>query len=397
MRLSHRNSVGLHTKGNLGWRKSQRYEFPSHFQDTHDDIEERQSSGAISGLTFEVTIWNFVTCGHLPGSELVNWEWVTFPLASLTLTILTSCECDCQRGVKLSHVAQFYVCSRHSFFFFQQILRQIRRLQQRLEILACTPGRVITISSRLAPFSININDHSEVCSTNASISQTNTHHNFWNSVRLLAEESCAQARAQRMTQGMASTIPMVTVVSTDSVGPGNANAATASVLTDNVLLEIFGFCQEPESDNQSLYYVWEWQLLAQVCRRWRQIIFASPCRLNLQLLCKEGTPVRKYLGIWPVIPILMQYGARIRPSDEDNVIAALEHPDRVCRLGLSVTGAQLAKMSAEIPFPVLTHLSISSECETGLVNFGRICTVFTENRINWHWISITTNTSFVSQ
>ena len=196
---------------------------------------------------------------------------------------------------------------------------------------------------------------------------------------------------------MASTIPMVTVVSTDSVGPGNANAATASVLTDNVLLEIFGFCQEPESDNQSLYYVWEWQLLAQVCRRWRQIIFASPCRLNLQLLCKEGTPVRKYLGIWPVIPILMQYGARIRPSDEDNVIAALEHPDRVCRLGLSVTGAQLAKMSAEIPFPVLTHLSISSECETGLVIFGRICTVFTENRINWHWISITTNTSFVSQ
>ena len=162
---------------------------------------------------------------------------------------------------------------------------------------------------------------------------------------------------------------MATAVSADSMGPGNENPATASVLTDNVLLEIFDFCREPESEDQSFYYIWEWQLLAQVCRRWRQIIFASPRRLNLLLLCKEGTPVRKYLGIWPVIPILIQYGALIRPSDEDNVIAALEHPDRVCRVGLSVTGAQLAKMSTVIqqPFPMLSHLSICSKSETGLV------------------------------
>ena len=86
---------------------------------------------------------------------------------------------------------------------------------------------------------------------------------------------------------------MATAVSTDSMGPGNENPATASVLTDNVLLEIFDFCREPESEDQSFYYIWEWQLLAQVCRRWRQIIFASPRRLNLLLLCKEGTPVRK--------------------------------------------------------------------------------------------------------
>ena len=65
----------------------------------------------------------------------------------------------------------------------------------------------------------------------------------------------------------------------------------------------------------------------------------------------------------------MQYLPRIRPSDEDNVIAALEHPDRVCCIELAATDAQLAKMSAVIqqPFPVLTHLAITSKSETGLV------------------------------
>ena len=64
---------------------------------------------------------------------------------------------------------------------------------------------------------------------------------------------------------------------------------------------------------------------------------------------------------------------RIRPSDEYNIITALEHPDRVCRVGLSVTGAQLAKMSAAIqqPFPVLTYLSFSTKSETGLVLCSR--------------------------
>jgi hypothetical protein len=59
----------------------------------------------------------------------------------------------------------------------------------------------------------------------------------------------------------------------------------------------------------------------------------------------------------------------IRPSDEDNAITALEHPDRVYHVRLSVTGSQLGKMSAVIqePFPVLTHLSISTKCRNELV------------------------------
>ena len=138
------------------------------------------------------------------------------------------------------------------------------------------------------------------------------------------------------------------------------------MLTDNVLLEIFDFCRL----NDHLYQVWRWHSLVQVCRRWRQIIFASPRRLDLKLLCTDKAPasVRKYLSIWPAIPIIVKYGycdadGRNISPDEDNIIAALEHPDRVCRVELDIKGSQLGKIAKVMqePFPVLTLLSISSE------------------------------------
>ena len=127
----------------------------------------------------------------------------------------------------------------------------------------------------------------------------------------------------------------------------------------DVLLEIFDHCQDSNP-------IWEWHLLAHVCPRWRQIIFKSPHRLNLQILCTYGTPVRKGLSIWPPFPIVIDYRyseCGIAPNEEDNVIAALEHPDRVCYLGLDVTGPQLQIMATVMqdPFPVLTDLSILSE------------------------------------
>jgi len=100
-----------------------------------------------------------------------------------------------------------------------------------------------------------------------------------------------------------------------------------------------------------------------VCRGWRQIIFESPHRLNLQILCTYGTPVRKDLGIWPAFPIVIHYGYPgdgVGPNDEDNVIAALEHPDRVCFLWVAITSSLLGKIATAMqePFPVLTRLDI---------------------------------------
>ncbi|KAN0128316.1 hypothetical protein V8E53_013900 [Lactarius tabidus] len=142
------------------------------------------------------------------------------------------------------------------------------------------------------------------------------------------------------------------------------NATTIGILSDNALLEIFDRCRK--TDDQSDQYpfcLWKWHLLVHVCRRWRQIIFASPRRLALHLLCTDGTPFREILGIWATIPIIVLFSSGIRgPRDEDNLIAALEHPDRVSRIKLSVHESQLGKIAAlmQEPFPLLTHLSISS-------------------------------------
>ena len=55
----------------------------------------------------------------------------------------------------------------------------------------------------------------------------------------------------------------------------------------------------------------------------------------------------------------------MEPTDEDNVIAALEHRDRVNVVRLFVTGLQMGKIAAVMqePFPALTHLSMRSEDE----------------------------------
>ena len=137
------------------------------------------------------------------------------------------------------------------------------------------------------------------------------------------------------------------------------------VLSDNVLLEIFDCCRK--GGDLSPFHIWEWHSLVHVCRRWRQIIFASLRCLHLQLLCTQSTPSRKILDFWPTIPIVFQCWNVFECNDEDNVIAVLEHPDRVSRIKLIIHELQLGKIATltQKPFPVLTHLFISSHCGMG--------------------------------
>ena len=110
-----------------------------------------------------------------------------------------------------------------------------------------------------------------------------------------------------------------------------------------------------------------WQVLVHVCRRWRNIVFASPGRLDLTLLCTYGTPVRKNLGFWPPFPIVVDYftfWSRRSPAPdyENDVIAALKHPDRVRSIKLAVTSPLLTKVAKAMQetFPSLTDLCLSS-------------------------------------
>jgi len=135
------------------------------------------------------------------------------------------------------------------------------------------------------------------------------------------------------------------------------------MLPEDVLLEVFDSYRQISQDPGDR--PWKWDTLIQVCRKWRDIVLASPRRLDLWLLCTHRTPVRRTLDRWPYLPIIIKYCASLEfrppsPEDEDNVIAALEHRRRVREIQLAVTSSLLGKIVKlmEAPFPGLTSLSL---------------------------------------
>jgi hypothetical protein len=143
------------------------------------------------------------------------------------------------------------------------------------------------------------------------------------------------------------------------------------MLPDHVLLEIFAFCQiggKSYATSIGLDSESNWVRLVHVCRRWRKIVLVSPRRLDLTLFCTYGTPVRTNLGFLPPFPIILDY---FTPSDhgspapnyEDNIVAALEHHDRVRSIKLSVTGYLFGKVASlmQEPFLALETLWLSSK------------------------------------
>ena len=138
------------------------------------------------------------------------------------------------------------------------------------------------------------------------------------------------------------------------------------ILPDDVLLEIFDFYE----DINPLFVrarVEGWQSLVHVCRRWRILIFESPCRLNLRLFCTPQTPVKDRLDVWPALPLLIAGNMAAASSGRDNVIAALGQSNRVREVLISsLPGLQseivLAPM--QVSFPELTDLHLHSDDET---------------------------------
>ena len=131
---------------------------------------------------------------------------------------------------------------------------------------------------------------------------------------------------------------------------------TVDTLPDEVLLAIFHFRRDGPQ--------WWWKTLADVCRRWRDIIFASPHALGLGLVCTCRTPTRTSLDIWPPIPITIFWYSRKSNNDgRDNIIAALERRDRIIWIRIEGYGLQELFAVAERPFPILKELSLSSDDE----------------------------------
>jgi hypothetical protein len=99
-----------------------------------------------------------------------------------------------------------------------------------------------------------------------------------------------------------------------------------------------------------------------VCRRWRSLLFESPRRLNLQLVCTPQTRARAKLDAWPALPLTIQ-GRIFSSSGVDNTVVALRRSSHVCKIDLwgssgSVSKEVLAVMQQ--PFPEITHLQFGA-------------------------------------
>jgi F-box-like len=134
-------------------------------------------------------------------------------------------------------------------------------------------------------------------------------------------------------------------------------------IPDDVLLEIFDQVRVSRPN-----HIWEsnWTKLVHVCRRWRFVIFESPLRLKLEITCTPKTPVRKLLDLWPTFPLVVQ--TRFSSEDKiDNLIAALEHRDRVQHIHFeayhlpSNFRERIATVMQE-PFPELISLHLEPYC-----------------------------------
>jgi hypothetical protein len=136
------------------------------------------------------------------------------------------------------------------------------------------------------------------------------------------------------------------------------------MLPEDVLLEIFDWYL----DDNEFYNIEGWQPLVLVCPKWRNVVFGSPRRLNLQLFCTGKKPVRKILDIWPPFPIIIS-GYYRKITGEDNIVAALEHNDRVCRIHLQEVQSSLWEgilAATQEPFPALTDMELHTSAKEPL-------------------------------
>ena len=134
---------------------------------------------------------------------------------------------------------------------------------------------------------------------------------------------------------------------------------TIDALPSVALLGIFDFYL-------STYDV-SWHKLVHVCRKWRNVVFKSPRRLNLELSCSFARPARAALDTWPPLPMnisVLRYQKRTRIGDADNVVAALEHNDRVHIIDLwDVSRSDLETFLAAMQEPFMTLTSLQLRCQ----------------------------------
>jgi len=136
---------------------------------------------------------------------------------------------------------------------------------------------------------------------------------------------------------------------------GRGGRVSITIFPDDVLLEIF--------DHYVIRHPFNgWHNLVHVCQRWRYVVFDSPHRLDLRLLCTGRTQVTNMLDIWPALPIDISAYYQLPASGENNIISALQQHNRVCRIDIRVDDVSISLLkefaAMQEPFPALTDLTI---------------------------------------
>ena len=141
-------------------------------------------------------------------------------------------------------------------------------------------------------------------------------------------KTCRRTRRKRTKKSRCRVFCLA--ISCNNCRPTRCDLGQVTSLPDDVLLEIFDFCaNEDQSTKKGME---AWQPLVHVCRRWRNVVFSSPRRLKLQLLCTSKTPVRDTLDVWPPLPLVIQSS---QTEHMDNIVVALAHRDSVDNIELN--------------------------------------------------------------
>jgi hypothetical protein len=130
------------------------------------------------------------------------------------------------------------------------------------------------------------------------------------------------------------------------------------MLPDDVLLEIYHFYVDEDVDEDFEQKVVEWITLAHAGEvSYFSHHVASICDSFVHPKSLRGT-----LDIWPHLPLIIR-DFNLEPSSVDNILAALEHNDRVCQIELlNLTSSELEYVTDSAamrkPFPELTDLQL---------------------------------------
>ncbi|KAH8999888.1 hypothetical protein EDB86DRAFT_3075577 [Lactarius hatsudake] len=123
--------------------------------------------------------------------------------------------------------------------------------------------------------------------------------------------------------------------------------AGVQTLPDDVLLEIFGNYRlaSPKSSP------WKWHRLAQVCRRWRFVVFAYPRLLDLRIVSTYNKPIWEAPNFWPTLPVVIWYPRSklhlsLLAEDEDSVSDILTNPAGICDMHIEFSRSLLEKCTS---------------------------------------------------